>query len=301
MKPSLIVHGGAWNIPDDAVEAHHRGVRAALDLGWDVLRQGGSAVDAVERALRSLEDDGTFDAGCGSHLNSHGVVELDASIMSGRTFRCGAVGAVRRVKNPISLARRIMDDSEHILLVGEGAEEFGREHGIPSCDPALLCSSRERSRWESVRNASGFTTKKAFGSEPSDTVGAVAVDANGDLCAGTSTGGTLNKHAGRIGDSPLIGCGTYCDNAVGGVSTTGWGEGMIKVVMAKTVVDAIERNGGDPQAAAEDGVAHLKRKVDGLGGVIALSRDGRIGCAYNTPRMARAYMSSAMHEPFTAV
>jgi beta-aspartyl-peptidase (threonine type) len=141
----------------------------------------------------------------------------------------------------------------------------------------------------------------AFGDHPSDTVGVVALDALGNLCAGTSTGGTLNKHPGRIGDSPLIGCGTYCDNAVGGVSTTGWGEGMIKVVMAKTVVDRMDHNGGDPQEAAEMGVAHLKRKVDGLGGVIALNARGTFGVAFNTPRMARAYMSSAMHDPFVAV
>jgi beta-aspartyl-peptidase (threonine type) len=298
---SLIVHGGAWNIPDDAVEAHRAGVAAALAIGWNVLRSGGSSVDAVEQSLRSLEDNGTFDAGCGSHFNAEGVVELDASIMNGKTFRCGAVGAVQRVKNPITLARKIMEDSEHILLVAEGAEQFARANGIPTCDPSALRSAREVARWEAIRSNKGFTTKMAFGNAPSDTVGVVAMDEHGDLCAGTSTGGTLNKHAGRIGDSPLIGCGTYCDNAVGGVSTTGWGEGMIKVVMAKTVVDAMELNGGDPQAAAERGVAHLKMKVDGLGGVIALSRSGAFGVAFNTPRMARAYMSSSMHDPLVAV
>jgi beta-aspartyl-peptidase (threonine type) len=297
---SLIVHGGAWNIPDDALEAHRNGVAKALAIGWDVLAAGGTAVDAVERALRRLEDDGTFDAGCGSHFNAQGKVELDASIMDGRTFRCGAVGAVQRVKNPITLARKIMEDSEHILLVAEGAEQFARENGIPTCEPAELRSAREIARWETIRAKEGFTTKMAFGSHPSDTVGVVAMDERGDLCAGTSTGGTLNKHAGRIGDSPLIGCGTYCDNAVGGVSTTGWGEGMIKVVMAKTVVDYMDQNGGDPQAAAERGVAHLKKKVDGLGGVIALGRSGVFGVAFNTPRMARAYRSSTMHDPFVA-
>ena len=297
---SLIVHGGAWNIPDDTLEAHRTGVSRALQIGWEVLRSGGTSVDAVERSLRCLEDDGTFDAGCGSHFNARGVVELDASIMDGKTFRCGAVGAVQRVKNPISLARKIMEDSEHILLVGDGAELFASANGIPTCDPSALRSAREVKRWEALRTTEGFTTKMAFGDHPSDTVGVVALDERGNLCAGTSTGGTPNKHPGRIGDSPLIGCGTYCDNAVGGVSTTGWGEGMIKVVMAKTVVDLMDHNGGNAQDAAERGVAHLKQKVDGLGGVIALNRLGEFGVAYNTPRMARAYMSSGMHDPFVA-
>lgn len=298
---SLIVHGGAWNIPDDALLAHRSGVAKALAIGWEVLSSGGTSVDAVERSLRCLEDDGTFDAGCGSHFNAKGEVELDASIMDGKTFRCGAVGAVQRVKNPITLARKIMDESEHILLVGEGAEQFAVESGIPICHRSELRSAREVARWESIRATDGFTTKMAFGNQPSDTVGVVALDRHNNLCAGTSTGGTLNKHPGRIGDSPLIGCGTYADNAVGGVSTTGWGEGMIKVVMAKTVVDFMEQNGGNSQEAAERGVAHLKRKVDGLGGVIALNARGEFGVAFNTPRMARAYMSSSMREPFVAV
>ena len=300
---SLIVHGGAWNIPDEHVESHRRGCARALDIGWKILNGGGSAIDAVENILRDLEDDETFDAGRGSHLNALGDVELDASIMNGKTLRCGAVGAVHRIQNPISLARKIMDESEHILLVGSGAELFAVEHGIPLCQPSDLIAQRERNLWNSVQGRESFMTKDTFGlaRESSDTVGAVALDRDGVLCVGTSTGGTLNKHPGRVGDSPLIGCGSYADNAVGGVSTTGWGEAMIKVVLAKTVIDLMDSNGGDPQAAAVKGIEILKRKAEGLGGVIVLNAHGKFGIAFNTPRMARAYMTSEMKEPFVAV
>ena len=300
---SLIVHGGAWNIPDELVESHRRGCSRALDIGWKILKRGGSAVDAVECILRDLEDDETFDAGRGSHLNALGEVELDASIMNGKTLRCGAVGAVRNIRNPISLARKIMDESEHILLVGSGAERFAAMHGIPLCQQSDLIAQRERNLWNSIQGQESFLTKDTFGHarEASDTVGAVALDRDGVICVGTSTGGTLNKYPGRVGDTPLIGCGSYADNAIGGVSTTGWGEAMIKVVMAKTVIDLMEMNGGDPQAAALKGIEVLKRKAEGLGGVIVLNRKGEYGIAFNTPRMARACMNSQMKEPFVAV
>jgi beta-aspartyl-peptidase (threonine type) len=298
---SLIIHGGAWDIPDDQVEAHRQGCSHALDAGWEVLRSGGSAIDAVEKAICIMENDGTFDAGCGSHFNALGQVELDASIMDGKTFHCGAVGAVQRIKNPISLARKVMEESEHILLVGIGAERFAVEHKMTLCDPSILQSDRELDVWKTVQKLENFTSREAFSKTPSDTVGAVALDNDGNMCVGTSTGGTLNKHPGRIGDSPLIGCGTYVDSSIGGVSTTGWGEGMIKVVLAKTVVDLIEHNKGNAQAAAEQGIRHLKRKVDGHGGVIVLNRKGEFGIAFNTPRMARAYMSSGMRDPVVIV
>lgn len=300
---SLILHGGAWNIPDALVESHRAGCDHALRLGWDLLKSGGSAVDVVERVIRDLEDSEIFDAGRGSHLNARGIVELDASIMNGKTLRCGAIGAVRTVRHPISLARKVMEESTHIFLVGSGAEEFAAEHGMELCRPEELIAPRERELWNSVRHREDFLHKDQFRipEESSDTVGAVALDANGDLCVGTSTGGTLNKYPGRIGDSPLIGCGSYADDAVGGVSTTGWGEAMIKVVMAKTVIDIMEGNGGDPQSAAEKGVQILRRKADGYGGVIVLNVKGECGVAFNTPRMARAYMTSEMAEPFVSV
>jgi len=300
---SLIVHGGAWDIPDNLVDAHRKGCAAALGIGWNLLEKGGSAVDAVEQVIRFLEDDEAFDAGRGSHLNADGEVELDASIMNGKTLRCGAVAAVHRIRNPISLARKIMDESEHILLVGTGAERFAAEHRIPTCDPRELIAPREEELWKSIRRKGGYAAKDAFRKSAArgDTVGAVALDREGTICVGTSTGGTLNKYPGRVGDSPLIGCGSYADNAVGGISTTGWGEAIIKVVLAKTVIDMMGINGGNGQEAAERGVELLRRKADGYGGVIVLNARGECSVAFNTPKMARAYMTSGMKEPFVAV
>jgi L-asparaginase / beta-aspartyl-peptidase len=300
---SLIVHGGAWDIPDAEVEAHRKGCLTALNIGWKILKNGGRAIDAVEQVIRQLEDDETFDAGYGSHLNQIGMVELDASIMTGTSLRCGAVAALHRIKNPISLARKIMEESEHILLVGEGAERYASEHAIPLCNPKSLINEREQKRWDDLKKRKGFRTRDAFRKTniPSDTVGAVARDARGEICAGTSTGGTLNKYVGRVGDSPLIGCGTYADNDIGGVSTTGWGEAMIKIVMAKTVIDFMYIHHDRPKVAIENALELLQRKAEGYGGAIAINKKGNIGVAYNTPRMARAYMNDNMSEPFVDV
>ena len=298
---SLIIHGGAWSIPDSLLDAHRSGCDTAIRKGWEILSSGGSAIDAVEQAIRVMEADGTFDAGRGSHLNADGRVELDASIMDGRFFRCGAVGAVRRVMHPISLARRIMEQSEHILLVGEGAERFAAGSGMVLCSEKELVMDRERDLWKTVNRTEGYDSKDAFSKHPGDTVGAVAIDRSGNVCVGTSTGGTLNKYPGRVGDSPLIGCGSYAENGIGGVSTTGWGEGMIKIVLAKTIMDKMESNGGDAQKAAEFGIDLLKRKVDGRGGVIVLNREGRVGLAFSTPRMARAYVTEEMRSPVVEV
>lgn len=296
---SLIIHGGAWDIPDNLVEAHRAGVARAVRAGWEVLKDDGTAVDAVETTIRVLEDDGTFDAGRGSHLNADGRVELDASIMNGKTIRCGAVAAVHRVPNPIAVARKIMDESEHILLVGGGAERFAQEHGIDLCEPEHLACERERLKWKAIQGVQNYTTKDGFRKMelPAGTVGAVAMDHAGDISAGTSTGGTFNKYPGRVGDSPLIGCGTYADNELGGVSTTGWGEAMIKVVMAKTVLDIMEYNGGDVWRATQDGIDLLRRKADGYGGIIALNSHGEPGVAFNTPRMARGYINDSLPDP----
>jgi beta-aspartyl-peptidase (threonine type) len=300
---SIIVHGGAWDIPDTEINSHRKGIFNAVQAGWNVLTIGGTAIDAVEQAIRIMEDDPTFDAGYGSHLNLVGRVELDASIMSGKDLKCGAVAAVQRIRNPITLARKIMSESEHILFVGDGAERFAKEHGCILCKPEDLIVKREYERWQELKLRKGYRTKDAFHKrkQSSDTVGAVALDKDGNICAGTSTGGTMNKYPGRIGDSPLIGCGTYADNEVGGVSTTGWGEAMIKVVMAKTVIDLMEANGGDAQDAAKRGIEILHRKADGFGGVIVMNKYGDCGIAYNTPRMARGFMNSKMSSPHVEV
>ena len=299
----LIVHGGAWDIPDDLVEGHRNGVAAALLLGWRLLQDRASAADVVESVIRVLEDDPTFDAGRGSFLNAAGEIELDAAIMNGRTFRAGAVGAVQNILHPISLARKVMDESEHVMLVGEGAARFARECGIEQCSPEELLTGRELERWERIRSAKKkgkFSARDAF-RRPSGTVGAVALDTTGLLTAGTSTGGTPDKYPGRIGDSPLIGCGTYADGRIAGVSATGWGEAIIKVVLAKSILDLMDHRGSPPQDAAAEGIRLLREKADGFGGVIVLGRNGDTGCAFNTPRMARGYVTSAMVAPVVLV
>jgi beta-aspartyl-peptidase (threonine type) len=292
---SLIVHGGAWNIPDDMLQAHRTGVAEALKQGWKVLAGGGSAVQAVEMAIRTMEDDITFDAGRGSFVNALGEIELDASIMNGSTMRCGAIASVQNIRNPITVARAIMEKSDLVLLTGIGAVRFAKEHHLPTCKNDDLLVDRELKRWKQLQSQKKFSPKDAFkGTVPSDTVGAVAMDANGIIVAGTSTGGTPNKHPGRVGDSPLIGCGTYADSAVGGVSCSGWGEGIIAVTLAKSVIDKMEMTGADGETAATYGIQRLKSKVDGLGGIVLLDKRGNPSIAYNTPRMARAYRTSEM-------
>ena len=294
---SLVLHGGAWDIPQEQLEAHRHGLAAALNIGWEILSAGGSAVDAVEKAINAMEDDSTFDAGKGSFVNALGEIELDASIMNGKVLRAGAIAAVQNIRHPISLARKIMEESEHVLLAGTGAVRFAREKGIKQCRPDDLLVDRELERWREIQAQKSYSARESFKKKQEfGTVGAVAIDRDGTIVAGTSTGGTTNKYPGRVGDSALIGCGTYADSAVGGVSCTGWGESIIKVVLAKTTVDLMDQNGGQPQAAAEWGIKLLSMKAEGLGGLIVLNKEGKVGCAFNTPRMARAYRTSEMTE-----
>jgi len=300
---SLIVHGGAWDIPDSLVEPHRKGVAEALRVGWEILTSGGPAAEAIEAAIMAMEDDETFDAGRGSFINAVGEVELDASIMDGRHLRAGSVAAVQNVKNPIRLARKIMDVGEQVMLVGIGATRFAKQHKIPTCSPDSLVTARELERWKDIQASDKFSTIDAFqhGKLPSDTVGAVAMDKHGNLASGTSTGGTPNKHPGRVGDSPIIGSGTYADNKFGAVSCTGWGESIMRVVLAKSVVDQIEINGGDVEKAVRHGLYLLETRVKGYGGLIAISRDGKVSTVHNTPRMARGYITSEMQKPVVEV
>src|SRR6195256_2261550 len=234
MKPALIVHGGAWDIPDEAVEACKSGCHAALAAGWSILSRGGSALDAIEAAIIVLEDDPVFDAGYGSHLNLDGHVECDAIVMNGATLRAGAAATLQRVKNPIQLARKILENCPHMMLVAEGAERFAKEHGIKLCKPEELVSEAEHQAWMKCK-ADKHAAEHHRGHEQG-TVGAVAIDRNGSLFAATSTGGTCCKLAGRVGDSPLIGCGCYADSEAGGVSCTRYGEALIKKGIAKNAV-----------------------------------------------------------------
>jgi L-asparaginase / beta-aspartyl-peptidase len=302
LKPSLIIHGGAWNIPDEAKADCHAGIQYALKIGWGILSEGGHAMDAVESTIVALEDDSTFDAGIGSHLNRDGHVQLDAILMDGGSLKAGSVAAVERVRNPIRLARLVLEKSRHVMLVGDGAEKFAAENGIALSSPEDLILDRERTAWKMCL-ADEHASEHHFGHE-SGTVGAVALDAKGNLVAGTSTGGTCCKFPGRVGDSPLIGCGCYADAEAGGVSCTGHGEGIMKIVMAKLAVDLLrdERmlqahrdKGGSAsiaQAVADACVRKLAHRVRTTGGLILLDREGQPAAAFNTPSMAYGYVET---------
>ena len=290
MQPILLIHGGAWAMPDDAIAAHERGIAAALEAGWSALSRGGSAVDAVEAAITAMEDDDTFDAGRGSFLTRDGRVQLDALLMNGADLRSGGVACVERLRNPIQAARLVLDKSPHVYFVSTGAERFARQNGMELIDNTELIIPRERDRLMAFQRAEAAghpdTTFSGSPTEHShDTVGAVAIDAHGNLAAGTSTGGTLSKAPGRVGDSSLIGCGCYADNLSAAVSLTGWGEPIMKLVLGKWAVDRVAA-GHSPQDAATAAIDYLYTRLGGHGGIILLGPDGRIGLAHNTPRMA---------------
>jgi len=311
-KPVLIVHGGAWAIPPEMAADHQAGVARALKTGYAILNWGGTATDAVEAAVTILEDDPTFDAGRGSFLTSKGAVQLDALLMDGATLRAGGVACVERLRNPIQAARLVLDKSPHIYFVGAGAEAFAASHGMPLVENRELVLERERIRLKEAQSRlsaglsditfsgpiahddkSPETSAEEFkdpnfeepGFESHDTVGAVALDQYGNLAAGTSTGGTLNKAPGRVGDSSLIGCGCYADNQSAAVSLTGWGEPIMKLVLGKWATDRVAQ-GVTPAIAAKEAIAYLYKRLRGHGGIILLGPDGQVGLAHNTPGMA---------------
>ena len=327
----LLIHGGAWAMPDDAVEAHQRGIANSLAAGWAVLQRGGTSVDAVEAAVTVMEDDDTFDAGRGSFLTRDGRVQLDALLMNGENLRTGGVACVERLRNPIQAARLVLDKSPHVYFVGPGAEDFAHQHGMPLIDNADLIVPRELDRltkFHELEAAGGLDTTFSGNSEftsptaeekqnehviPSeakdllfdgsddptqnshDTVGAVALDQYGNLAAATSTGGTLSKAPGRVGDSSLIGCGCYADNLSAAVSLTGWGEPIMKLVLGKWAVDRVAQ-GATPQQAATEAIAYLYQRLGGHGGLILLGSNGQLGIAHNTPRMAWGIADSHGHQ-----
>jgi beta-aspartyl-peptidase (threonine type) len=287
-------------MPDDMVQAHLHGVRNALVAGWRVLERGGPALDAVEEAVVIMEDDATFDAGRGSFLNRDGKVQLDALIMDGSTLRAGGVGCVERLKNPIRAARKILSESPHVYFVAEGAEQFAAEHGVALCRNEDLVVAREverlREYQELAARGSGNDGEDLFAPSIShDTVGAVALDRGGNIAAATSTGGTLNKAPGRLGDSSLIGCGCYADNLSAAASTTGWGEPIMKLVLAKWTADRVSA-GNLPEWAAQEAMNYLKQRLNGHGGIIVLNAQGQFGIAHNTPRMAWACKTAKKEE-----
>ena len=270
---AIVVHGGAgWWRENPWLAEALAACREAAVAAQRVLLDGGAALDAVEAAVVVLEDAPVLNAGRGSYANTAGEVEMDAMIMDGATLGLGAVAAVQQELHPVSLARRVMADTRHTLLVGEGASRFADESGVPRVEASeLLAAARARST-----------------PAPADTVGAVALDRDGNLAVASSTGGIPKKMPGRVGDSPLVGCGAYADNETAAATATGDGEALMKLVISKHVCDAIGR-GDTPQAACKAAVELLGRRLQAMGGLIALDQHGRIGVSFNAESMPYAF------------
>jgi len=280
---SIIVHGGAGDFgAEDDSGPCIAGCLNAARIGKRILDAGGSALDAVEAAVVCLEDDPTFNAGFGSALNLRGEVETDASVMRGQDGGAGAIGCLKDVKNPIKLARLVMEQTAHVLLVGDGARDFALEQGIALLPPGALVAPKATAKW---KRALQMREGKGHG-----TVGAVARDDAGHVAAATSTGGTMLKRPGRVGDTPLIGCGTYADDALGACSCTGLGEAIIKATLARHAIDLCA-GGGSPHQIAAQAVQQLTR-FGGDGGLILVDAKGRVGFAFNSARMARAWIGA---------
>jgi beta-aspartyl-peptidase (threonine type) len=282
----LVIHGGAGNIVqedmlDEREQAYRAALTEALVVGYEILQHGGEALDAVEAVIVMMEDSPLFNAGKGAVFNSEGQHELDASIMDGHMLQAGAVTGVRRVKNPIRLARLVMEESKHVLLAGEGAERFGSEQDIDFVPENYFYTQR---RWESLQRA------KQREEDKHGTVGAVALDQAGNLAAGTSTGGMTNKRFGRIGDSPIIGAGTYADNQTCAVSGTGHGEYFIRAAIAYDISARMAYRGSTLHEASHDVIEGKLTEMGGTGGAIAIDKNGYIAMPFNTQGMYRGYV-----------
>ena len=299
-KIGLAIHGGAGtiergNMTPEKERAYCNGLEQALSAGYEILKRGGSSLDATEAAVRVLEDDPHFNAGRGSVFTSAGTNEMDASIMDGRTLKAGAVGSVQHIKNPIALARLVMEKSPHVMLDCAGAEAFAKANGMELVDQKYFFTQE---RWDALQKVKAAEKNKATGDGISflitdqdrhGTVGAVALDKDGNLAAATSTGGTTNKMPGRIGDTPVIGAGTYANNQTCAVSCTGDGEYFIRVVAAHEVSALMQYGGMKLQEAGQTAVNSVK-KLGGTGGLIAIDRNGDIALQFNTSGMYRGYV-----------
>jgi beta-aspartyl-peptidase (threonine type) len=283
MEPIIVVHGGAgsWIIKEEYLELAIEHCRNAAGVGQELLLSGATAVEAVEAAVRVLEDSPILDAGRGSYFNRSGQIEMDALIMDGASLEMGAIASVQRILHPITLARRLMSEGKHNMLVGAGAEQFADSIGFPRCQfEDLLAPDPE------MQSVQSSATEDSF--RAGDTVGAVALDGEGNVASATSTGGTRDKHPGRVGDSPLVGCGSYADNWSAAVSATGEGEALMRVVISKRVCDFVA-NGLSAQRACEAAIQLLAERTEGHGGLIAVDVRGRVGIAFNTQGMPHAY------------
>ena len=307
-KYTIVIHGGAGTITRASMtpekeRAYEEGLRRALDAGYSILQTGGTALDAVEAAVKLMEDNPLFNAGKGAVFTNEGRNELDASIMDGKTLKAGAVAGVTTIRNPITAARAVMEKSEHVMMAGKGAEQFAMKNGCAIVDPSYFYT---KERWKGLQKARHADSLKrlnqpqgkSFLRQPDNpdykygTVGAVALDKHGNLAAATSTGGMTNKRYGRIGDSPIIGAGTYANNNTCAISSTGWGEYFIRLVMAKSISDRMELADEILQVAAEELIMKQLPQLGGDGGVIGVDKYGNPVMVFNTSGMYRAYKKS---------
>jgi beta-aspartyl-peptidase (threonine type) len=305
----FVIHGGAGtilksNMTPELEAAYREKLKEALMVGYNILKNDGSSLDAVEAAIRVMEDSPLFNAGKGVVLTSEGTAEMDASIMDGKTLKAGAVAAIKHIKNPISLARLVMEKSPHVMMVGDGAEVFAKQQGIELVPQEYFITEKRRQELQRVKEeekkqqaapAKGQTPEKPAkesGDNKHGTVGAVALDKFGNLAAGTSTGGMTNKKFGRIGDSPIIGAGTYANNLTCAVSATGYGEFFIRSVVAHDISALMEYKGMSLKDAANFVIMDKLGKLGGTGGVIAIDKDGHIAMPFNTTGMYRGYVGA---------
>lgn len=298
---TLLVHGGAGKIQENTFEQHIQGAKEAVRAGVEILKNGGSAMDAVETAIKVMEDDPIFNAGTGSVLTFEGEVEMDAAIAYGPNLDFGAVAGVKNIRHPISLARLVMEKTDHVLLAGQGANDFAKLMGFEFHDPI---TEQRKAQWEKYKkdfingNYKDWPKlKELFKKHPEflhGTVGAVAIDSHGETAAATSTGGVFLKLLGRVGDTPIPGAGTYA-TPYGAASSTGLGEGMMRILLTKTALDFI-RDGLDAQHAAEASINCLDNMIGTDAGIIVVDRNGNIGIYHNTPNMTWAYMKDGMNE-----
>ena len=303
---SIMVHGGAGaldNVRDDKTAMRYlESIRGILEHGREIMELGGSALQAVETCASLLEDDPVFNAGCGSVLNEHGKVEMDAAIMDGRDLSAGAVAAVDNIANPVQLARLVMSESEHVMLIAEGAMRFADHCRMARVPEDYFFTADRIEQLHKARlmhkimldhdDTAEDTEDQKYG-----TIGAIARDSQGNLAAATSTGGIVNKRAGRVGDSPIIGAGVYADNDTCAVSATGYGEDFMRSVIAKTISDYIYMQGMTANAATQAGIDYLVRKVRGRGGVIVIDRHGNCASGFTTRKMIHGWIekSGACH------
>uniref|UniRef100_A0A6M2DD32 Putative asparaginase n=1 Tax=Xenopsylla cheopis TaxID=163159 RepID=A0A6M2DD32_XENCH len=290
-KPCIIVvHGGAGDIPDERVPAKLKGVKLAIRIGLDILKNGGTSIDATEAAIRSMEDDDNFNAGYGSVLTNEGNVEMSASIMHGDKLEAGAVGYLKNIAHPISLARKVMEKTPHVLICAGGATKIAEQEGFEILPEGALVSEKAKEALQKFIDHGGIgQIEIGHANKEGGTVGAVALDCYGNLTAATSTGGITGKYRGRVGDTPQLGSGTYADNKLGAVSTTGHGESILKVCLAHAILLRMHLcQGVSPDEAAKISVDSMQSRLNNTAGAIVLSPTGERGVYHNSKRMAWA-------------